>query len=133
MAPFRTLPPFGVIPATILALSGVCIVLMQPRADYHGIPVLISTRHLGPQAHGDWFAPLVLHVDKQKRWFLDGKPVSPTEFPGALKETLRHRPDLLVYLDADPSLDYRVPGRAIDMIQGMHARTIIVTPRSGRN
>jgi biopolymer transport protein ExbD len=77
-----------------------------------------------------WFEPLVLRIDKQNRWFLNDQPVSPEGFSGALKGALSRRPEWFVYLDADPELEFGVHALAIDLIQGLHAKTILVTPNA---
>jgi hypothetical protein len=61
-------------------------------------------------------------------WSLDGEPVTSDDFPGASKKSLRRRPDWFVYLETDPDLEFRVPARAMDTTQGLHAKIVVVTP-----
>jgi len=71
---------------------------------------------------------LVLRIDRGNNWFLDGKAVLPEDLPGVLKEAFSRRPDWFVCLDANPDLPFGVPAHAMDMIQGLYARIILVTP-----
>jgi biopolymer transport protein ExbD len=95
-----------------------------------GIRVLTSGRSRLTPRYDQWTAPLLLRIDAKKRWVFDGKPVSPEKFPAALRQALSRRPDWFVCLDADPALDFGVPMRAMDMIQGLSAKTIIATPKA---
>lgn len=79
-----------------------------------------------------WLKPLVLRIDAKNRWFPDGEPVTPDNFPGALRKSLSRRPDWFVYLEADPGLDFGVPARAMDMIQGLYAKVILMVPTAPR-
>ena len=93
-----------------------------------GIWVLTSSRSLKTPGSDQLVKPLILRIDKQNRWLLDGKPVSPDAFPNALKESLNRRSDWFVYLDANPELPFGVTAGAMDMIQGLHAHIILGTP-----
>jgi hypothetical protein len=130
---FSRLPPFGIYTASLLTLMFCCIYVLQglnltlypPR----GIPVLTSSRSIGTAGHGPGFEPLVLRIDRKRRWFFNGKSVAPEDFPTALKESLGRRSDWAVCLDADSELDFGALGPAIDVIQGLHSKIIIVTPK----
>jgi len=94
-----------------------------------GIPVMTSNRGLWPVAYDGAGSPLVLRIDKQSRWFLDGKLVAPDEFSRTLKDALLRRPDRVVYVDGNGDLQLSDVMPAIDSIQGLHATVVLVTPR----
>ena len=96
----------------------------------HGIAALTPRPSRLTPRYGHSSKPLTLRIDKQRRWFFEGEPVSPVEFPAALRQALKHRPDPFVCLDADPGLDLAVPGQAMDMLQGMFVKIIIATPNA---
>ncbi len=98
----------------------------------NGIRVLTSSRTLSPQL-GQGARPLLLRIDRKGRWFLNAKPVSPEQFPGALREALSRRADWAVCLDADPELDFGPVAKAMDAIQGLYAKIILVTPKLGQD
>ncbi len=125
---FSGLPPYGITATlALLLLVGISVsVTIKPPSK--GIRVFTSSRSLRTPKNDQRIKPLVLRIDKENRWFLDGKAILPEDFSGILKEALSRRPDWLVYLDADPNLPFGVPAQAMDMIQGLYARTILVTP-----
>jgi biopolymer transport protein ExbD len=91
-----------------------------------------TSRDLKAISFDPWLKPLVLRIDATNRWFLNGEPVTLESFPGALKKSLSRRPDWFVYLEADPDLEFRVPAHAMDMIQELHAKVILMTPGAPR-
>ncbi len=126
-------------PYGIFAIFGVLAVLMALvsgdqlwRKPPVGIPALTTTRNLKAISFDPWLKPLVLRIDAEERWFLDGEPITPEDFPAALKKSLSRRPDWFVYLEADPELEYRIPARAMDTIQGLHAKVILMPPAAPR-
>lgn len=75
--------------------------------------------------------PLVLRIESASRWMLDGKPVSKDQLPAKLQESFRHRPDWVLKLEADPSLELNVVIRAMDWLQGLGIRVVIGGSRIG--
>jgi biopolymer transport protein ExbD len=130
---FAVPPPFGLFTTSLIVPPVVLLFVLQGLTMFpaHGIWVLTSTRKLKPPGVGQMVAPLVLRIDKKDQWFLDGKLVSPSQFPAALKEAFSRRPDWVVYLVADGDLEFQKPATAIDMIQGLHARVVLGAPREG--
>jgi biopolymer transport protein ExbD len=130
----RTLFPAAVV--CLLAASVLLLVVCPvwntffAALDRQGIWVLTSGRSRLTPRYGQGSKPLTLRIDKQRRWFFEGEPVSPEEFPAALRQALNRRPDPFVCLDADPGLDLAVPGQAMDMLQGMFVKIIIATPNA---
>ena len=102
--------------------------MMSPR----GIRVLLPGRSLYRPTEGPCYQALVLRIDDEQQWMFDDKPVSPEEFPGALKDALRRRADWVVYLDASPELELRVPARAMDIMQGMFVQVVLASRRAGQ-
>jgi biopolymer transport protein ExbD len=128
---FSRLPSFSLLAASVLLMVGFPLWINPDTWRYSkGIQVLISSRGRMTPRYGQWSKPMTLRIDKHRRWFLEGQPVSPEEFPAALQQALNRRPDPFVCVDADPSLDYQYPGRAMDMIQGMYVKVIIATPKT---
>lgn len=128
---FSRPPSFAFIAASVLLLV-VCPVwnTFFAALDRQGIWVLTSARSRLAPRYEPGSKPLTLQIDKQRRWFFEGEPVSPVEFPAALRRALKRRPDPFVCVDADPGLDYQVPGQAMDMLQGMFVKIIIATPNA---
>ena len=94
----------------------------------HGFWVLTSKRGMRAPWRDGLLKPIVLRIDEKGHWFFKGKPVSTSEFAIALRETFRSRPEWLVYIDAHPDLDFGKVELAVDVIEGLHAKAILVTP-----
>lgn len=131
---FSAAPPFGAT-AVFVLLPVLIFLWLVPswRVPPTGILVLTSDRSLKTPRYGQSGKPLVLRIDKENRWFFDGKPVSAEEFPAAFKKALDRRLDWFVYLSASPELPFGAPARAMDMIQGLHAKIILVTPSTEKD
>ena len=129
---FSELPPsFALLAAS--ALLPVSIPVWNAefwRVPAKGILFFTSARGRMTPMYGQGVKPLTLRIDKLRRWFFEGQPVSPEEFPAALRQALNRRPDPFVCLDADPGLDLAVPGQAMDMLQGLFVKIIIATPKA---
>jgi len=119
---------FGVL-AVLMALVSSDLLWREPAK---GLLVHTSGRTLNPPSYDPWLKPLVLRIDAQNRWFLDGEQVTPEELAGMLRKALSRRPDWSVYLEADPDLEFGVPARAMDVLQGMHVTIVVVTPGAPR-
>jgi biopolymer transport protein ExbD len=133
-AVFSGLPAFAVIAVFVLMLVLIPLWLVTFwKEPSKGIWVLTSSRSLKTSGTDQLVEPLILRIDKQNRWFLDGKAVSPETFSAALKKELSRRSDWFVYLDANPELPFGVPAAAMDMIQELNAKIIFVTPSTERH
>ena len=99
--------------------------LQSWKTPTRGIPLRIRTPAAGLHR------PLVLRIDRDKRWFLDGEAVTAATLRRALTEKLGRRPDWSVTLEASPDLEMREPGRAIDALQELHV-TIVLAPGGKR-
>jgi biopolymer transport protein ExbD len=124
------IPHFGLYLAfvSMLVVFSMVFLLGLSAVHSHGIRVLTSSRTLRSPRLEQWTPPLVLRIDRKERWFLNGNPVTPEQFPGVLKEALSRRSDWSVCLDADPKLDYGMVSKAIDAIQGLYSKIILMTP-----
>jgi hypothetical protein len=74
-------------------------------------------------------APLV-SIDAKQRVYLNYEETTWKELPGGLEQTLRGLPVRVVYFDCDNEIPFMDAARAIDIIEGMDAKVILVTPRS---
>jgi biopolymer transport protein ExbD len=129
---FSGLPPsFALLAVSLLLLVSVPVWNHEFwREPARGILVLTSAQSRMTPGYGQGSKPLTLRIDKERRWFFEDKPVSPEEFPAALRQALNRRPDWFVCVDADPALDVQLPARAMDTIQGLFAKIIVATPKA---
>jgi biopolymer transport protein ExbD len=118
--------PYGI--AGVIGVLVVVMVVAIWREEPKGILARITSRDLKAFSVDPRLKPPVLRIDAKGQWFLDGDAVTPEGFPAALRKSFSRRLDRFVYLEADPNLDFRVPARAMDMIQGLHAKVILLMP-----
>jgi len=126
---FTGVPSFALVAVSVLMVVMFVLSSIGPLRS-HGVAVLTSRPSRLTPRYDQRSKPLTLRIDKQRRWFLEGQPVSPEEFPAVLQQALNRRPDPFVCVDADPSLDYLYPGQAMDMLQGLFVKIIIATPKA---
>ena len=118
--------PYGF--AGVLGVLAVVMAVANFTPTPKGILALTANWDLKAVSYNSSLKPLVLRIDAQEQWFLDGGPVTPEDLPAALKRSLSRRLDWFVYLEADPGLEYRIPARAMDVIQGLHAKVVLLAP-----
>ncbi len=63
----------------------------------------------------------------QPNLHLNSKLVSWENLDNALKESLELRPDWVVYVDADPEVDWQCVTDVMDIIRNAHAQVVLVT------
>jgi biopolymer transport protein ExbD len=78
---------------------------------------------------GGLAAPLV-RIDSMRRLYLNYRQTTWEELPRDLDGALRGQPAQVVYFDADNDVLFMDAARALDTIEGLGARAILVTPGS---
>jgi biopolymer transport protein ExbD len=86
-----------------------------------GVPVIANP--------GGLTAPLI-RIDSMRRVYLNYRQTSWEELPKDLEGALRGLPAQAVYFDADNDILFMDAARALDTIQGLGARAILVTQGS---
>jgi len=74
-------------------------------------------------------APLV-KIDAKRNVYLNYKQTTWVELPGGLAQALRGLPVRVVYFDGDNDVLFKDAARAIEIIQGLDAKAILLTPAS---
>jgi hypothetical protein len=87
--------------------------------------------------YGLGIQPLRVRLEFDKRsgrasLYLDSRPTLWEDFgPLLRKELPRRPPNWPVYLEGDPEMEWGQAVRAIDIIRGLHAEVVLLTPSSG--
>ena len=76
--------------------------------------------------------PLVVRIgfsgrSVQPSLHLNSKLVSWENLDNALEESLKLRPDWVVYVDADPEVDWQRVSDVMDIIRNAHAQIVLLT------
>jgi len=71
---------------------------------------------------------LLVYVARSGKLYLNSKPVTEKELPGALEHAFALRADWSVYVEGDPELPYAAVVRAMDQIRSAGGKVIMLTP-----
>jgi biopolymer transport protein ExbD len=58
---------------------------------------------------------------------LNSRLIAPEQLDSALRESLKIRPDWVVYVGADPDVDWQYVADIVDIIQSAHAKVVLLT------
>ncbi len=92
-----------------------------------GLPVhLLRLGVTTPRAPG--IQPIVVQVSGSHLLLVNGKPVEWEDLSAVLqKEASQRPPDWPVYVEGDPNLEWLWVARAVDIVQGLHAKAYLLT------
>jgi biopolymer transport protein ExbD len=127
---FSSLPPFGLFFSSTLIFSVffIGLILTLQFSPSRGIRV-----HLARGVPSLLLAePLVVRIGfsgrgVQPSLHLNSKLVSWENLDNALEESLKLRPDWVVYVDADPEVDWQRVSDVMDIIRNAHAQVVLLT------
>jgi len=133
---FAALPNRGLVGGAMILLLLVPTFVMVTQDDLAGgIYVRLTPRyHSGPDDIC-LAGPLIVtikHHSSVSKLFLDGIEVNREEFERALKSKLAERANWEVFVEGDDSASFAEPMYAIDVINALHAKAVILTPKLKR-
>jgi TonB family protein len=99
----------------VLHPNGLIVHLSRPGVDIH---------------HDDpWHKPLVVYVDADSNYYLQSRPVPPSQLASELKAEFSVRPDWSIYVDANSDAHAGNAFQIADVVRGFpRARVFLVTP-----
>lgn len=132
---FSVLPNRGVVGGAAILLVLIPTFLMVSGQPSKGIYVrLTPSRFTGPDE--DCLAgPIVVELKSQNalsEMLLNGKKISREELKQSLKTKLSTRANWEVFVDGDESQLLADPMYVIDVVNSLHAKTVILTPKLKR-
>ncbi|HWZ84169.1 MAG TPA: biopolymer transporter ExbD [Terriglobales bacterium] len=118
--------------ATILLLLIPAFLMVTQQTPAKGIYV-----HLTPQLHRGpnencLEGPIVIRLtgqNEKSRMLVNGKELRREELEPFLKAALARRANWEVFIEGDDSVSYADPMYAIDVINALHAKAVILTPK----
>lgn len=129
---FYGLPHFGLLAVIVYFLFVVPIWILNSRPPSLGLTVNLIK--LGtPLVSSDFLPePLVVRIQREPggsaRLFLNSEELPQNVFRVRLRQELDRRPlNWPVYVRGDPDLDWQQVVNVIDLIQGEHARVVLLT------
>ncbi|HEX4074342.1 MAG TPA: biopolymer transporter ExbD, partial [Candidatus Acidoferrales bacterium] len=131
MSPSSSPPTVGYLYAATCFLIFLAIAPLQLsifRRDL-GIPVRVIRPEVMMRPSGDQeITGLLVYVDRNDNLYLNSKPMTAAELPGALEDEFARRADWSVYVEGDPDLAYGTVIHAMDLVRGAHGKVILLTP-----
>jgi len=125
------LPGFGTV-ATLVMF----VVLMPVWISFslHNIPtgifVRVSSKEYLRATANRSVGPLIVSVERRREtvvYLIDGNEVSVADLHDALKRELSRRADWVVFVEGDEDLPYQDIVQVIDIANGLHARSVMLT------
>jgi biopolymer transport protein ExbD len=124
-------PSFGLVATPVVGLAAVAF-LALPIWPYRarGINVyLLTQRSAVSSAHYE--QPLLVRVvfaGRQSQYYLNSRRVTLENLPALLKAEFKRRPEWVVYVDADRDVTWEHAAKAMDVVQGLNGRVVLLTP-----
>lgn len=126
------LPNLGLIGGPVFLVLLIIMILLNSPRESRGIYVrLTPQRGWGPNENC-LAGPIVVTINQYgslSRLLLNGSEVSREEFERALKSKLAKRADWEVFVDGDDAVSFADPLYAIDIVNDLHAKAMILTPK----
>lgn len=125
------LPNLGLIGGPVFLVLLIIMFLLNSPRESRGIYVRLTQRGWGPDENC-LAGPIVVTINQHgslSRLLLNGTEVSREEFERALKSKLAERADWEVFVDGDDSVSLADPLYAIDIVNDLHAKAVILTPK----
>jgi biopolymer transport protein ExbD len=129
MLRIKELPNFGMIYGFILGVVMFIFMILMPLPP-QGLMVDFREQNILGVEKSPWAETTSVYVDARKGFLVNGQPVKREESGAKLREKLEKQMVWTVYLEADNDCPYMDAVYAIDMIQGLGAKLIWITPRT---
>jgi biopolymer transport protein ExbD len=125
---FASLPNFGLVyGAVVWAL--IMIFMLFPESHFYGLPIDLSRRTpmIGKSSSGE--ESLGVYLGVGEKFYVNGELVAREALAARLRQELNHRLVWTVYFEADYDTLNMNAIYAMDVIQGLGAKLIWITPR----
>jgi biopolymer transport protein ExbD len=102
----------------------------QTRIGGRGLLVSIPRKGVPIPASSEGLTAPLVRIDSNRRVYLNYKETAREDLPKKLEQELRSLPTPVVYFDADSDILFMDAAWALDIIQGLGAKAILITPGS---
>jgi biopolymer transport protein ExbD len=129
---FAMLPNRGLIGGPIILLLLILMFILLSPQESRGIYVRLVPRHHSGPDELCLAGPIVVTISQSgsaSRFLVNGGEVNKEELEGSLKSKLAQRADWEVLIEGDDSVSFADPMYAIDVINALHAKAVILTPK----
>lgn len=129
---FSMLPNRGLIGGPVILLLLILMFLLISPQESRGIYIQLTPRHGRGPNENCLAGPIVVTISQHgslSKLLLNGTEVSRQEFERALKSKLAERAEWEVFVEGDDSVSFADPLYAIDVVNDLHAKAVILTPK----
>jgi len=130
---FTVLPNRGLVGGAMILLLLLPVFVMVTQHDLsRGIYVRLVLRHHSGPDDICLAGPIVVTISQhgsESRLLLNGTEVSREGLERALKSKLAERADWEVFVEGDDPVSFADPMYAIDVVNALHAKAVILTPK----
>lgn len=127
---FQDLPQFGIFAsgAVFCAVVGIWIATAIGNPDSTGFYVRLLSPIAKKEAFDPWLQPIVIRVDGERRYYLNGTAIPASRIPAALERFFQQRPDRTVYVAGDLNSHFGDVVEAADAVRSAAGRVVLLTP-----
>lgn len=133
---FSGLPTFGWTAAAVFAILVALMMMLELGFRRHSIGLNVHLLKPGavPAVRDYGKPPVVLHLalpdgpGRTPQAYLNSQAVAWESLAGVVSESLKARPDRIVYIEADEELQYRDVVSAVDAVRSAQAEVVLLTP-----
>jgi len=132
---FSVLPNRGLVGGAVMLLLLIPMFLMVAEQQSRGIYVRLTPQRLRRPDENCLAGPIVVKVeshDASSQMLLNGTEISREELEQSLRTKLSARANWEVFVEGDDSVSFADPMYAVDVINALHAKAVILTPKLKR-
>jgi biopolymer transport protein ExbD len=132
---FTVLPNRGLVGGSVIFLLLIPLFVMVTKPPARGIYVRLVPRLYSGPDEICLEGPIVVTINQHgsvSKLLLNGTEVSREEFERVLKSKLAERANWEVFVEGDDDVSFADPMYAIDVINALHAKAVILTPEMKR-
>jgi biopolymer transport protein ExbD len=123
------LPNFGLIFGAVLWILVFLFMIVRGQHRYYGLPVDFKARDSLNWTKSPWQETLSVYLAVGEKYYVNNRPVKRDALRDALQKELSHRMAWVVYFEADYDTLNMNAIYAMDVIQGLGAKLIWLTPK----
>ena len=126
------LPNFGLICGDVLWILVFLFMIVRGQHRYYGLPVDFKARDSLNWTKSPWQETLSVYLALGEKYYVNNKPARQEDLRKTLQNELSHRMVWVAYFEADNDTLNMDAVYAMDVIQGLGAKLIWITPKVRR-
>ena len=127
---FHELPHFGIFAsvAVFCAVVGVWVATAIGNPESKGFHVRLLRPIAQKEAFDPWLQPIVIRVDAEARYYLNGNAIPVRRIPKALTAFFQTRANRTVYIEGDLDSNFGVVVEAANTVRHAGGQVVLLTP-----